>query len=95
MNSSETSQSKIYPIHFSTGSAALDAGDQETIRSVASMMQHTPTLVATIIGKADAVGSEEYNKRLSQQRAEACFDSLLWNTPRDQVIFAVDLATAA
>ena len=75
----ETSHSKIYPIHFSTGSAALDAGDQETIRSVASMMQHTPTLVATIIGKADAVGSDEYNKRLSQQRAEAVFEALVYN----------------
>jgi len=45
---------------------------------VAGMMQSTPAFVATIIGKTDSVGSAEFNKHLSQRRAEAVFEALVY-----------------
>ena len=65
-------------VYFSTGSHALTPEEQDHIRDVAGMMQGTPTLVATIIGKADAVGSADFNERLSHQRAEAVFEVLVY-----------------
>ena len=65
-------------VYFSTGSHALTPEEQDHIRDVAGMMQGTPTLVATIIGKADAVGSADFNERLSHQRAEAVFEALVY-----------------
>jgi len=70
--------STTYPVHFPTGSYQLDGADQDTIRGVAAMMQRTPTLVATIIGKSDAVGSAELNEHLAQHRGEAVFEALVY-----------------
>src|SRR6185312_10720288 len=50
-------KSTTHFIYFSTGSHALTPEDQDRIRDVAGMIQSTPTFVATIIGKADSVGS--------------------------------------
>lgn len=41
-------------------------------------MQGTPALVATIVGKADSVGSADFNEHLSQRRAEAVFEALVY-----------------
>jgi outer membrane protein OmpA-like peptidoglycan-associated protein len=65
-------------IYFSTGSHALTPKDQDQIRDVAGMIQSSPTFVATVIGKADSVGSADFNEHLSQQRAEAVFESLVY-----------------
>ena len=50
-------------------------------------MQSNPELVATIVGKADAVGSKELNEKLSQRRAEAVFDALVYthHVPENRV----------
>jgi outer membrane protein OmpA-like peptidoglycan-associated protein len=65
-------------IYFSTGSYALTPEDQDRIRDVASMIQTTPTFIATIVGKTDSVGSAEFNEHLSQRRAEAVFEALVY-----------------
>lgn len=69
--------STTYPVHFATGSAQLGPEDQDTIRGVASKMLGTPTLAATIIGKADAVGSAELNEQLAEKRTQAVFEALV------------------
>src|SRR5205807_2605335 len=56
----------------------VNARRPRPIRDVAGMIQSTPTFVATIIGKADSVGSAEFNEHLSQQRGEAVFESLVY-----------------
>ncbi len=66
-------------IYFPTGSYALTPEDQGNVREVAGMMQRTPAFVAMIIGKADSVGSKDFNDRLSQRRAEAVFEDLVYN----------------
>jgi outer membrane protein OmpA-like peptidoglycan-associated protein len=70
--------STTYPVHFPTGGSQLDAADQDTIRGVAAMMQRTPTLVATIIGKSDAAGSAELNEHLAQKRGQVVFEALVY-----------------
>ena len=64
-------------VYFATGSHALTPEEQNHIRNVAVMMQSTPAFVATIVGKADSVGSAAFNEHLSQLRAEAVFDGAL------------------
>ena len=65
-------------VYFATGSHALTPEDQTHIREVAAMMQSTPTFVATIVGKADSVGSADLNAHLSQRRADAVFEALVY-----------------
>lgn len=87
--SSQTQQpgARAYPVHFPTGSDKLDAADQDTVRGVAGSMQSNPELNATIIGKADSVGSAELNEKLAQRRAEAVFSALVYtnHVPENRV----------
>ena len=74
-------------VYFTTGSYALTSEDQDHIRDVAAMMQSTPAFVATIVGKTDSVGSADFNEHLSQLRAEAVFEALVYanKVPEDRV----------
>ena len=74
-------------VYFATGSHALTPEDQDHIRDVAAMMQRTPTFVATIVGKTNSVGSADFNEHLSQRRAEAVFEALVYanKVPEDRV----------
>ena len=74
-------------VYFDTGSHALTPEDQGHIRDVAAMMQSTPTFVASIVGKTDSVGSADFNEHLSQRRAEAVFEALVYtnNVPENRV----------
>jgi outer membrane protein OmpA-like peptidoglycan-associated protein len=74
-------------VYFSTGSHALTPESEDHIRKVATMMQSTPTFIATIIGKTDSVGSADFNEHLSQHRAEAVFEALVYadKVPADRV----------
>jgi len=66
-------------IYFPTGGYALDAKDQDQIHDVAGMMQSNPDFVGTILGKTDSVGSAGVNERLSQKRANAVFEALVYD----------------
>src|SRR6202020_3604389 len=66
-------------IYFPTGGYKLDAKDQEQIRDVAGLIQSHPDFVATILGKTDSVGSAGFNERLSQRRANAVFEALVYD----------------
>ena len=74
-------------VYFATGSHALTPKDQDRIHDVAAMLQSTPTFIATIVGKTDSVGSPGFNEHLSQRRAEAVFEALVYThkVPENQV----------
>jgi OOP family OmpA-OmpF porin len=74
-------------LHFDTGSTTIHDHDQDTIRGVAATMKGNTALNATIIGKADSVGSPEFNEKLSECRAEAVFEALVYsnNIPENRV----------
>ena len=65
-------------ISFPLGTIELHQADHESIRAVANYMKRDPVLFATIVGKTDTVGSAEYNERLSEKRAVAVFDDLVY-----------------
>lgn len=79
--------SNTFPVHFASGSYQLDGADQDTIRGVAAVMMRTPTLTATILGKTNSVGTEEFNHHLAEQRARAVFEALVYTNkvPEDRV----------
>jgi len=66
-------------IYFPTGGYALDPKDQDQIRDVAGLIQSHPDFVATILGKTDSVGSAGFNERLSERRANAVFEALVYD----------------
>jgi OmpA-OmpF porin, OOP family len=70
--------SVTFPVHFPIGSAKLGSEDLDTIRGVASRMKGAPHLNATIIGKADTLGSAEYNEHLAENRSRAVFEALAY-----------------
>ena len=66
-------------IFFPTGGYKLDSKDQAQIHDVAGLMQSNPDYVATILGKTNSVGSKELNEHLSQRRANAVFEALVYD----------------
>ena len=79
-------------VYFATGSHALTPEDLDHIRDVATMMQSTPSFVATIVGKTDSVGSADFNEHLSQRRADAVFEALVYanKVPENRGATALD-----
>ncbi len=67
-----------YWISFPTGSVQLHQADHETIKGVANYMKQHLDLVATIEGKTDTVGTQDYNEHLSEKRANAVFEALVY-----------------
>ena len=57
----------------------MDAKDEDQIRDVAGLIESHPDFVATILGKTDSVGAPEFNERLSQRRANAVFEALVYD----------------
>jgi OmpA-OmpF porin, OOP family len=45
--------------------------------AAADVMAKNPNYTLRIVGHADDIGSAQFNQRLSERRAEACFDYLL------------------
>jgi outer membrane protein OmpA-like peptidoglycan-associated protein len=66
-------------IYFPTGGYGLDAKDKSQIHDVVALIQSNPDFVATILGKADSAGSPGFNEHLSQRRANAVFEALVYN----------------
>jgi outer membrane protein OmpA-like peptidoglycan-associated protein len=56
---------------FDTASANLKSGAREKLARVSGILVSHPGLKLAIEGHTDSVGSDEYNQRLSQQRAES------------------------
>jgi outer membrane protein OmpA-like peptidoglycan-associated protein len=55
---------------FDTGSTDLKSGADEKLGELASYLRSNPDVMIRIEGYADSTGSSDFNKSLSQQRAE-------------------------
>jgi peptidoglycan-associated lipoprotein len=67
-----------YHVSFDTNSFALDADGQRSVADVTAFLQSHPASAATIVGRTDTVGSNDYNMHLSHQRADAVRDALVY-----------------
>jgi OOP family OmpA-OmpF porin len=68
-----------YTVDFDTGSYVIDANGQKIVDQVIGSLQRNPAMVATVIGRADTVGSADYNMHLSHRRADAVRDAIIYN----------------
>jgi OOP family OmpA-OmpF porin len=56
---------------FAHDSAAIDANGEKALDEVANVLRKNPNLHVQIDGHTDAVGTDDYNRGLSERRAEA------------------------
>jgi outer membrane protein OmpA-like peptidoglycan-associated protein len=68
-----------YTVAFDTNSFAINTDGQKVIADVTTFLQHNPASVATLIGRTDTVGTVNDNMRLSQRRADAVRDALVYD----------------
>lgn len=59
------------PIEFEFNSASLDAQSQETLNRIAELLQQNTEPNVQIEGHTDNIGSNKYNMKLGQQRANS------------------------
>ncbi len=64
---------------FDTGKYTLKPGTQVSLAKVATILQLYPGLKVQVEGYTDSVGSEEYNQKLSENRANAVDQFLVQN----------------
>ncbi len=67
----------VRDVLFDTDQSRLQPGAQRTAEQLAEVLRQYPQRRVRIEGFADARGSEQYNLRLSQRRAEAFRDALI------------------
>jgi OmpA-OmpF porin, OOP family len=58
-------------IYFVTGSAKLQSKSFKGLKDVAAIMKNNPMMYLDIDGHTDNVGSDEFNQKLSDDRAAA------------------------
>jgi outer membrane protein OmpA-like peptidoglycan-associated protein len=56
---------------FKTGSATITTTSFKFLNDIADYMKANPTFSLSIVGHTDNTGSDEYNQKLSEDRAEA------------------------
>lgn len=64
-------------VQFNTGSAVLKPESGSVLDRVADLMQRYPDYFLYISGHTDSVGKAEKNQKLSEERAEACYQYLM------------------
>jgi len=64
---------------FDTGKYTLKPGTQVSLAKVATILALYPGLKVQVEGYTDSVGGDEYNQKLSENRANAVHDFLVQN----------------
>lgn len=64
-------------VSFDFGSAALKPAFLPTLDKVGGVLQRYDRSIVHVVGHTDSVGSEAYNQRLSEQRAQSVVDYLV------------------
>lgn len=63
-------------VSFDFDSASLKSAFTPTLNKVSDVLQRYPKTVIHVVGHTDSVGSESYNQRLSERRAQSVVDFL-------------------
>ena len=66
----------LYGIQFDFNSAAIKPESETTLGEIAKLLQGKPDLKILVVGHTDTVGAFEYNRSLSQKRAESVVANL-------------------
>jgi OmpA-OmpF porin, OOP family len=74
-------------VHFDFNKSNLRAGDAAILDEAGDTLRTHPNVTIDVDGYCDAIGSEEYNLKLSQRRADAVSDYLEEHgTPASQLV---------
>ncbi len=65
-------------VAFDTNSTTLNPAARAAVNDVTAYLRTNPNATATIIGRADTVGSADYNMHLSHKRADVVRDALVY-----------------
>lgn len=72
-----TAALREYRVYFDFNKSALMPEAQQIVKRVADVAKSDPNLHIVLIGKADRSGTDAYNLKLSQRRADAVADALV------------------
>lgn len=64
-------------VHFANNSAEIPESAKDEIKAVADLMTQFPNANVEIEGHSDSSGNADYNKKLSQRRADAVRDTIV------------------
>lgn len=64
-------------VTFATGSASINQTFRDTLDKVAASLKQYPNSLVDVYGYTDSTGSEAFNQRLSEQRAQAVASYLI------------------
>ncbi|HEU4820304.1 MAG TPA: OmpA family protein [Qipengyuania sp.] len=64
-------------VTFATGSASINAAFRATLDRVAASLKQYPNSIVDVYGYTDSTGSDAFNQRLSEQRAQAVASYLI------------------
>lgn len=64
----------MFDIKFDFGSYKIRPESEEPLNELVMMMQEYPQMTIEVYGHTDSIGSEEYNQKLSENRAQAVVD---------------------
>ena len=64
-------------VTFATGSASINQTFRNTLDSVATSLRQYPNSIVDVYGYTDSTGSDAFNQRLSEQRAQAVASYLI------------------
>ena len=74
-------------VHFDFNKAKIRSGDAAVLDEAAAALKANPNTVINVNGYCDAIGSEEYNLKLSDRRADAVVGYLVkQGIPSSQLI---------
>jgi OOP family OmpA-OmpF porin len=77
-SSSVTSGSTLMSIYFKVNSSRIDYwSSYDKLAEVAKLMKANSGVKVKVVGHADMTGAEDYNKSLSEKRAQAAVDHLV------------------
>jgi outer membrane protein OmpA-like peptidoglycan-associated protein len=79
---------------FDFGQATLKPGTKEKLAKVSGILLAYPSLHVSVEGHTDSIGSDDYNMKLSQKRADAVRDYLVSNGINAANIQAVGMGKA-
>lgn len=75
-------------VTFATGSAIVDPGFLPALRDIARSLREHPYSTIRVVGHTDNVGTADYNRMLSRERAMAVAQILVrYGVPSDRITF--------
>lgn len=85
----------LYGILFDFDKASLRADSEPTLAEIATLLKESPELKILVVGHTDATGSFDYNRTLSQKRAESVVENLTSKGIDRQRLFPVGVSFAS